>query len=192
VQQKLADANPAVTLFQSDLARCHYRTGRLLARLGHAEQAVAALDRGQALCKRLADADRDNARYRLRLGYSHAFRGAAHAHAGRSAQAAADLRQALELWATNKTPNAEDHFERARALALLAGPAADARSGVTAAEAKGFADEAVTALRNSIQTGWLLRDQLKVPDFDALRKREDFQKLQAELQKTSAAADQEP
>jgi tetratricopeptide (TPR) repeat protein len=186
ILKRLADANPTIPDYGSGLAWSQYRLGRLLACQGRFEEAFASLDQGQARCQQLANAHPEKVRYALRLGYSHAFRGAAHVRAGHAAEAAADLRRALVLWVGIKTLDAEDHFERARVLALLAGLGMDKKSGVTAAEAKTFADQAVAALRVAIQAGWAQRDELKEPDFDALRKREDFQKLQAELEAKAA------
>jgi hypothetical protein len=72
--------------------------------------------------------------------------------------------------------------ERARALALLAGLAADAKSGAPSAEAARFADQAVAALRGAIAAGGAQQEQLTEPDFDALRQRDDFQKLVQQLE----------
>jgi hypothetical protein len=52
---------------------------------------------------------------------------------------------------------------------------------VTAAEAATFADQAVAALRDAMSAGWNRPDELKEPDFDALRGRDDFRKLVAEV-----------
>jgi hypothetical protein len=52
---------------------------------------------------------------------------------------------------------------------------------VTKAEAAAFADQAVAALRDVIKAGWNEPNELKEPDFDALRGRDDFKKLLAEL-----------
>ena len=106
-------------------------------------------------------------------------------------QAAADLRRALELWA--KVPplgaavdsHHHSRFEPAQPLALLAGLGKDTKSGVTTVEAASFADQAVAALRDAINAGWTQLDELKEPDFDALRGRDDFQKLLAELEAKS-------
>src|SRR5262249_28016221 len=89
-----------------------------------------------------------------------------------------------------KPPDSEDRFERSRALALLAGLAAEAKSGMTAAEAKAFADQAVAALQDAVKAGWTRAEELKEPDFDALRKRDDFQRLVKELSLKAAAGDQ--
>ena len=81
-------------------------------------------------------------------------------------------------------------FERVRVLALLAGLGKDPKSGVTAAEAASFADRSVAALRDAIDAGWAVREELKEPEFDPLRGREDFQKLVAELEAKVAAESQ--
>jgi hypothetical protein len=58
----------------------------------------------------------------------------------------------------------------------------DAKSGVTTAEVGTLADQAVAVLRDVIQTGWAQLAELKDPDFDPLRGREDFKKLFAEVE----------
>ena len=73
-------------------------------------------------------------------------------------------------------------FERSRSLALLAGLGGESKSGVTKAEAAAFADQAVAALADAVKAGWALPGELKEPDFDPLRGRDDFKKLQAELE----------
>jgi tetratricopeptide (TPR) repeat protein len=182
IWQKLADANPAVVDFQSELARSHYWVGRLWARQGRLEEAFASHHKAQALCQQLANAAPKNGLYTLRLGYSHAFRGDAYVRAGHPAEAASDLRVALELWTKYNEPDSEDRFERARALARLAGLAADGKSGVSATEAAAFADQAFATLRDAFQAGWGKWAELKKPDFDPLRGRDDFRKLVAEMQ----------
>ena len=61
----------------------------------------------------------------------------------------------------DRVPNLpiETRFERVRALALLAGLGKDPKSGVTAAEADGFANRSVAALRGAIDAGWAVRDE---------------------------------
>jgi serine/threonine-protein kinase len=177
VWQKLADANPAVSQFQSDLALGHTTIGRLHARQKRFTEALADLDRGLAIRRKLADAHPTITPFIKQLGDSHAYRGRAHARLGHPAEAAADLRRALALWNKARAADRETRFERSRALALLAGLAADEKAGVSAAEAGAFADQAVAALRDALEAGWTQSEQLKEADFDALRKRADFQKL---------------
>ena len=53
---------------------------------------------------------------------------------------------------------------------------------MTAAEAAMFADQAVAALADAVKAGWALPSELNEPDFDALRGRDDFRKLVAEVE----------
>jgi tetratricopeptide (TPR) repeat protein/tRNA A-37 threonylcarbamoyl transferase component Bud32 len=186
--KKLAADNPAVTEYRFELAWVHNHLGRLYARQGRFADAFAELDAGLALRQALAAAEPGKALYANHLGYSYAYRGEAHVRAGHPAEAAADLRRALGLWEKEKDPNTETRFERALALALLAGLGADAKSGVSSAEAASFADQAVAALRDAVDAGWQYPEELKEPDFDPLRRRDDFQKLVKELGAKAAAA----
>jgi tetratricopeptide (TPR) repeat protein len=185
--QKLADANPAVTAFQSSLAITHNLIGQLHAREKRFSEAFVSLERGLAILQKLADGNGTNTDFMHRLGNGHAYRGWTHVRAGHPAEAAADLRRALALWEKAKVSEVNARFERSRALALLAGLAADAKSGVTCAEAPTFADQAVAALGDAFLAGWGNVAELKEPDFDSLRDRKDFKKLVADLEAKMAA-----
>ena len=124
--------------------------------------------------------------YTTSLGFNHACRGCALIRSGQPSKSATDLRQALELWAKDPAPgHPNTRFERGRTLALLAklgGLGDDANSGVTKDEAAAFADQAVAALRDAFSAGWGWTNELKEPDFDAIRGRDDFKKLVAEIE----------
>src|SRR5262249_9229702 len=121
--------------------------------------------------------------YTRALGLSHASRGWALVRFGQPSKAAADLRQALKLWGKEPAPgDTTVRFERSRVLALLAGLGGEANSNVTTAAAAAFGDQAVVTLREAFIAGWGLLEELKEPDFDALRGRDDFKKLLAELE----------
>jgi tetratricopeptide (TPR) repeat protein len=180
IRQELADAHPTVAEFHLELSESYNSIGRLRVRQGRFAEAFAALDAALATLGKWAD-------YNYEIGLSHAYRGWARARAGQSRDAAADLRWAVELWSTAKALPIEMRFERARALVLLAGLAAAPHSGVTAAEAGAFADQAVASLQEAVKGGWNQISELKEADFDALRWREDFQKLHNELEASAAA-----
>lgn len=57
------------------------------------------------------------------------------------------------------------------------------------AEAAALADQFVAALRDALNAGrrWQWPSELKEPDFDALRGRDDFKKLLAELETRNEA-----
>ena len=182
VNQKLVDANPTVSVYQERLAAAHNYIGQWLARQKRFAEAFTAIDAGLAILRKLVDAHPENPNYTQRLGESHALRGWALIRSGQPSQAAADLRRANQLWA--KLPNQEAEWmdERSWVLAMLAGLGRDAKSGVTAAEATAFAAQAVAALRDAVGADWNQPDELKEPEYDVLRGRDDFQKLVAELE----------
>jgi tetratricopeptide (TPR) repeat protein len=188
ILQKLADANPANTKGELGLVPSHCYIGRVLARLQRFPEAFTALDAGVALHSKLVESDPDNTSSRTGLACSLAYRGAARARAGQPPLAAADLRRAVELWASGPSGDTVQalgwysRFELSRALALLAALGKDPKSGVIEDEARTFADQSVAALANAVKTGCALPVELKEPDFDALRGREDFQNLLAELE----------
>jgi tetratricopeptide (TPR) repeat protein len=188
INQKLADANPTAPEIQSLLAAAHLNIGWLLARQKRFAEAFTAIDASMAIYRKLAEGDPKTAVYTTSLGFCHAGRAWALMRSGQPSKAAIDLRQALELWAKDPAPESADtRFERARALALLAGLGGDANSGVTKDEAAAFADQAVAALREAFRAGWGLTRELKEPDFDTIRGRDDFKKLLAELEAKSGS-----
>jgi serine/threonine-protein kinase len=180
--QKLVDDNPANTWYQLDLASFQTNLGRGLDRQKRSAEAFTALERALVLHQKLAKADPNNAANSRGLSQIHIVRGGARARAGQPAEAAADLRKALDLWAKEPHLDIANQLDRSRALALLTGLGADAKSGVTKEEARTFAEQSVAALVAIVQTGWALPSELKEPDFDALRRRADFQKLVAEVE----------
>jgi tetratricopeptide (TPR) repeat protein len=192
ITQKLPDANPAIGGYQVYLADAHNILGGLLARQQRFAEAFAALDAGLAICQKLTKSNPNNTLYVALLGYSFAYRGAARVRSGQPAEAAADLRQAVESWAKVPPLDALMRFNRSGALALLAGLGADAKSGVTKAEAAAFADQAVASLRDAFSHGWGWLDKLKDPDFDALRDRDDFKKLLTEVEAKTQAKQPSP
>ncbi len=156
-----------------------------LARQKRLAEAFTAIDAGLAIHRKLANTHPENAEYTEQLGEGHASRGWALIRSGQPSQAAADLRRAVELWAKVPRLGVESLVERSRVLALLAGLGGEAKSGVTAAEAKAFADQAVAALRDAMSAGWNRPNELQEPDFDALRGRDDFKKLVTEVEAKS-------
>jgi tetratricopeptide (TPR) repeat protein len=189
VAQKLVDANPTVVRFQMLLALIDNNLGRLLAREKQFPAGLASFDAGLAIRQKLVEAEPKNPQWTRDLGFSYGWRGAARLAAGQPALAAADLRHAVDVWSGNMGNEAATYFEIAKALALLAGLGGDAQSGVTAAEARAFGDRAVAALADAIKAGWRPAglDDPKGPEFDALRHREDFKKLLAELAQQAPA-----
>jgi tetratricopeptide (TPR) repeat protein len=183
ISKQLAAEFPTVPNYQLFVAMLHNNLGWLLARQKRFAEAIPALDAGVAISQKLAEAHPKNAVYTTHLGWKHIYRGAALVRSGSAdgrSKAAADLRRAIELWAKAPDLDSETQFERSRALSLLAGLGAGAKSGVTKTEAATFADQSVASLRDAFGAGFNEIGELKEPDFDSLRGRDDFQKLVAE------------
>jgi tetratricopeptide (TPR) repeat protein len=182
ISQKLVDDMPAVYAFRHWVAQSYYNFGRTFTRLGRYDEALAAHNKALALCAKQAEEQSETSENRLAMfAYFYAYRGQAHARAGHAAEAATDLRHALELLAKIKIPYVQDYLTHSRSLSLLSSLGTDVRSGVNPLEAATFADRAVRALHEGVEKGWVNID-LREPDFDAVRSREDFQKLFAEVE----------
>jgi hypothetical protein len=153
---------------------------------------LAELDVSLPICEKQVTGNTQITEFWTELGHAHSNRGWARLHAGQPDVGAADLRRALQLWSKDPAPTIETRVEKARALALLAGQRADAKSGVTKDEAAAFATQAVKALRDAATAGLLRRVELKEPDFDAIRTREDFKKLLAEAKNSPVQPDKRP
>jgi tetratricopeptide (TPR) repeat protein len=182
IMQKLVKDNPTNTVYQHDLANFQTNVGWGLDRQKRWPEAFTAFERALVIRRNLAEVAPNYAANNRGLGEIHAVRGGARARANQPAEAADDLRTALDLWAKEPHLSSGLQVYRPRALALLAGLGADAKSGVTKEEAKAFADQSVAALAAVVKTGWALPRELREPDFDALRGRADFKKLVAEVE----------
>jgi tetratricopeptide (TPR) repeat protein len=184
--RKLLDDNPANTQFRFGVANLQTNIGRALDCQKRWAEALTALDEGLVIRENLAKAYPNNAFCSRALAESHTFRGAARVRAGQPAEAVADLRLALELWAKEPATHPEMRLDQSRALALLAGLGEDAKSGVTKDEASRFAHQSVATLADVVKTGWVLPSELNEPNFDAVRSRSDFGKLVAEVEAKAA------
>ena len=79
-------------------------------------------------------------------------------------------------------------YSIACAHAALAGLAGQEGTGVSAAEGKAHADQAMALLRKAVDAGYGNIHEYRTEDaLDPLREREDFKKLLTELEQKSAA-----
>ncbi len=182
--QHLADANPAVTLFQGELAQGHQVIGSIQDETGHPALALASFERAQAILQRLVAANPRHALSRSRLAASHSYVGMMRQRAGRPAEAAVEFRRAVAIMERlcELQPDAYNLYNLACFRSLLSGIAAQPGSGLTASEVSSLGEQAVEALRRAVAAGlhdlaFMRRD----PDLDALRSRSDFQLLLLDL-----------
>jgi hypothetical protein len=178
--------DPESPQLQVHVAAAQEDIGLALHRLKRSAEGLAPAEEGLAIRVKLTEGEPVPISYTLASSYGK--RGMVRIGAGMPAEAAADLRHALEIMARSPPLRPGERFDRLQILALLAGLGADARSGVTKEEAAAFADQAIVALAEVVKTGWVLPGDLKDSDFDALRDRSDFQKLFAEVEAHAKAA----
>jgi tetratricopeptide (TPR) repeat protein len=96
--QKLADANPAVTQFQSDLAVTHHNIGAVLTEMGKPEEVLASYRQALAIWQKLANANPAVTQFQSGLAASHTSIGNVLRETGKPEEALASHRQALAIW----------------------------------------------------------------------------------------------
>jgi tetratricopeptide (TPR) repeat protein/tRNA A-37 threonylcarbamoyl transferase component Bud32 len=97
IEQNLADANPAVSEFQSDLAASHDGLGAVLWLIWKPEEALASFREGLAIRQKLADANPTVTKFQGDLAASHINIGALLILTGKLEEALASNRQALAI-----------------------------------------------------------------------------------------------
>jgi tetratricopeptide (TPR) repeat protein len=182
--QKLADDNPAVTLFRDRLAYALNNLGDVFRSHGRAAEAKERYERAIALREPQFQADPTNTEHRYTLVCGMRRRGMTLRDLGDAAGAAADVRRALALCDGLPPRSASELFEIEMACchAALVGLAGLAGSGVSAAEAQDEAARAMEWLRRAVAMGYRNVSELRIESaLDVLRSREDFQFLMMDL-----------
>lgn len=159
----------------------HGDFARVLVHLKRFPEAFERNDEGFRLSEKRARENPANSKYAQELALSHAYRGWAYMKADRPLEAAADLKAGHDIFVKQKKVDGFMRFEWCRTLALLAKVGRDGRSVLTGNETESFADRAVALLREAVEDGGVQIAELKEPDFDALRGRQDFQTLLLDL-----------
>jgi serine/threonine protein kinase/tetratricopeptide (TPR) repeat protein len=87
ILQQLAESNPAVTTFQSDLARSQYNIGNMLIGMGRLPEAVLEFRKTLVIRQKLAAANPAMPAFQSDLSWSHSIIGDALLHMGKPAEA---------------------------------------------------------------------------------------------------------
>jgi hypothetical protein len=184
---KVVDDDPKVLEHRDMLALALHMLGGVLLKLGRPAEALDACGRSYTLSEQLVKenpAEKDYPPNRVR---SLVGRGWARRALGDAAGAAADIRQALRLSEGLRLPEGHAAFSIACAHAALAGLAGREGTGVSAAEGKAHADQAMALLRKAVDGFRNIRFYRIEGALDPLREREDFKKLLTELEQKLAA-----
>jgi hypothetical protein len=116
-------------------------------------------------------------------------RGVALQKLGRPGEAVEAYRESITLLEGLEKPEADDVYDLACSHALIHGVASEKGSGLTATAAFAAGEQAIATLRRAIAAGYRgLADMRRNTELDSLRKRPEFGKLLAELEKDSKAS----
>src|SRR5262249_9561584 len=145
-------------------------------------EARAQCERALALREPLVAAHPETPSYRSRLGEALLRFGQVRREQGDAAGAAADWRRAIALYEATPTLTGERTFLFSCCHAGLSGLAAQAGSGVSAAEGPAEADRAMALLRRAVAAGYRNPAAYRTESaLDPLRDRDDFQLLMLDL-----------
>src|SRR5262249_44323406 len=118
IQQKLADANPTVTQFQSDLATSHNNFGYVLQSSWKLDEALASWREALAIQQKLVDANPAVNQFQSDLAWSHNNIGLVLVRTGKSEEAQKYIEEILQLLKAKLGP---DHPATLVALDGVAG-----------------------------------------------------------------------
>lgn len=187
ILKSLADAHEADILKQFNLANNHTDIGILLVMLGKPGEALQEFDQALLLYRKLG------ASSALRQGHipeTISERGVALQKLGRVSEAVASFRESITLLEKLAEPEPDDIYALSCSYALLHAIAGEKGSGMKTEDKDGAAEKAVATLRRAIAAGYRkavwIRNDTKL---DSLRKRPDFEKLMADLEKDIKVSD---
>ena len=182
IRQNLAHANPNVTTFQFHLSHIQQVMGWALRKAGKPAEALVAFQGAVAIMRRLVETNPEVTQWQSELALGLFYVGSLGHEAGRPDEGVASVRQAVTIWTRLASPAPTDLYNLTCAHAALAGFAAKAGSGVTAAEGRSEAERAMESLRRAVAAGYRKLTMMRTDnDLDPLRDRPDFQLLLMDL-----------
>jgi tetratricopeptide (TPR) repeat protein len=182
IRQKLAAANPNVTEFQFSLSHIHQLIGWMLRQTGKPAEAVASFERAVAIMEKVADANPNVSKFQSELALDLCYVGSAASKADRTADAVTAWRRAVTIWTRMSSRTPTDLYNLACTHASIAGLAAKPGSGMTAADGRADADQAMESLHRAVAAGYRRLSIFRTdPDLDVLRGRPDFRLLIMDL-----------
>jgi eukaryotic-like serine/threonine-protein kinase len=195
ILRKLAEDHSAVTAHRGNLAYALVVLGDVERSLGRAAEARGEYERAIALREQRLSTDSMHRDLVFGLACSLWRRGRTLVDLGDPAGAAADVRRAMRFF-DELLPKHEDEFETgcchvlpelACCHATLAGLAGQSGSGVSPANGKQEAAQAMQCLDRAVANGYRNTHELRIESaLNPLRNRPDFKKLMAELENNSA------
>ena len=186
ILQPLADAHPTTNTVGNNLGNSQTAIVTALVNLDKPGEALSELDEALSFWRKHAGS-------RVAPYWTAVIlrqRGFVLRKLGRFGEAADACRESISYWEKLEEPQPITLYGMTRTYALLHGLAREKGSTVTTAEADAAAEKAVATLRRAIAGGyrdpaWMRKD----PNLESLRKRPDFEKLLADLEKDLKASE---
>jgi serine/threonine-protein kinase len=178
VAVSLVDSHPAERQYQLALVSTYIDLGNLHAAMCQLDALDSYFDKALAFVRKMVDADPGWEAFPYRVADIMRHRGIALQQCGRPAKAAAAFRESIAALRGLKSPSPEDDYNMACNQSLLCGVASEKGSGLTAADGRAAAEEAMRTLRQAAAAGWCNAALMRAdPDLAPIRSRPDFQLL---------------
>jgi eukaryotic-like serine/threonine-protein kinase len=167
---------------QFNLAGADKDLGGLLSAMGKTSEGLEWFGKALAIHRKMIEASPSTSSYRSSLAETLRCRGIELQRCGRAADAVRDFRQSITILRELTEPTAGDYYNMARAQSLISGAAAEAGSGLSAAEVRAATEAAMTTLHRAIAAGWQDFGLMRVDtELDPIRDRDDFRLLLMDL-----------
>jgi tetratricopeptide (TPR) repeat protein len=188
--ERMVREHPGVVQYQKELATGIQRLAEGLRQVGKLDEAATLLQKATDLNEKMLKEnpnDPDNGDRRLDLL---SLQGDFARERKQPAAALKFYRISVKTREGLSAPRPEQLYDLACTRAKLAGAAADNGSGLSAAEARAEADQAMAVLRRAVAAGFNTAEKIQTdPDLDSLHNRDDFKKLIQELQQPKKPAE---
>ena len=183
LQQKLVDSSPNVINSQRELAVSYNNIAMLYSKMRKPVEALAAAERGRSIRQILAEANPRVPEYQRDLAISLKMIGALMHGERQTARAVDAYRRCIVILEQIKVLPAIDCFNLAETHAGLAALAPDPDSGLSAADRRLEAEQAIIWLRKSFDGGFRPSFAMMNAETElhSLRSRRDFQVLMMDL-----------
>jgi eukaryotic-like serine/threonine-protein kinase len=178
----LVESHPQNRDYRLTFASACTDLGDVQATMGKPAEAMESFEAALSVHRKLVEAEPPTASHRSNLAATFLLRGIALRRCGRPADAVQDFRQSISILQALAEPTPEDYYNMARAQSLMSGAAALPGSGLTTADSRAAALEAMTSLQLSVGAGWqdlaLMRADTELAP---IRSRPEFQLLMMDV-----------
>ncbi len=180
VATRLADAHRGDIGIQAQLAPTYLDIADVLTMTGKPSEALPWCDKALAIQRRMVEGGRDGSRPVLADGIRR--RGITLQKCGRPAEAVLAFREAIASLEGLAHPTPGNLYDLACSQSLLSSVGPETGSGMTTADARAEADNAMKTLRRAVAAGWKnLAHTRGDTDIDPLRSRPDYQMLELDM-----------